>query len=95
MICPHCREPMSYFDHGVCSHCRRYCGCSFNPTSRNDYCTFHYVAGSGVSASRLLLAAVDLLRDNSDAARYTRAHLNRLKQHEVLTELDRLVNGTR
>lgn len=48
-----------------------------------------------MSASRLLLAAVDLLRDNSDAARYTRAHLNRLKQHEVLTELDRLVNGTR
>jgi hypothetical protein len=32
MECPH---------HGVCRLCKEYCGCSFDPTSMNDYCSFH------------------------------------------------------
>jgi hypothetical protein len=59
MICPHCREGMSYFDHGVCSACRKYCGCSFNPTSRNDYCTLHWIGDDG--AARLLLHVINKL----------------------------------
>jgi hypothetical protein len=38
-VCPHChRQEMS---HGVCGACGQYCGCSFDPTSMNDYCSHH------------------------------------------------------
>lgn len=41
MECPHCHEDMGFCSHGVCEYCKRYCGCSFDPTSSNDYCSFH------------------------------------------------------
>jgi hypothetical protein len=40
-LCPNCFERMDYFDHGKCRHCGEGCGCSFNPTSSGDYCSFH------------------------------------------------------
>ena len=27
--------------HGYCERCKKYCGCSFDPTSLNDYCEAH------------------------------------------------------
>ncbi len=39
--CPHCYKRTSAFDHGKCMHCKKGCGCSFNPTSSSDYCNFH------------------------------------------------------
>ena len=40
-VCPSCFKRMDYLDHGKCSHCGKDCGCSFNPTSSSDYCSFH------------------------------------------------------
>ena len=40
-VCPNCFKRMDYLDHGRCSHCGRNCGCSFNPTSSSDFCSFH------------------------------------------------------
>lgn len=40
-LCPHCFRRMDYLDHGECSHCGESCGCSFDPTSSSDYCSFH------------------------------------------------------
>jgi hypothetical protein len=39
--CPHCGEYMGSFNHGVCGKCKKYCGCSFDPCSMNDYCQAH------------------------------------------------------
>ena len=41
MKCPHCGARMDYLDHGKCSQCFKYCGCSFSPTSMSDYCEAH------------------------------------------------------
>ena len=38
MSCPFCGKPS---DHGYCKQCEEYCGCSFDPTSLNDYCSYH------------------------------------------------------
>ena len=48
MTCPHCRESMGALAHGFCSRCEKYCGCSFNPESLNDYCDTHRPAVAGV-----------------------------------------------
>lgn len=39
--CPHCHRDMGSSFHGICQECGRYCGCSFNPESMNDYCRNH------------------------------------------------------
>lgn len=39
--CPWCDGDIDVYDHGFCPHCKQYCGCSFDPTSSNDYCEFH------------------------------------------------------
>lgn len=41
MECPTCGAQMYQWDHGICSKCKEYCGCSFMPTSMSDYCTKH------------------------------------------------------
>lgn len=41
MQCPYCQAKMTEMNHGVCPACKAYCGCSFNPTSSNDYCNYH------------------------------------------------------
>jgi hypothetical protein len=43
MKCPYkdCKAEMEWFNHGVCPKCKRYCGCSFSPTSSNDFCREH------------------------------------------------------
>lgn len=41
MNCPHCGKYMGWNAHGVCGSCHEYCGCSFNPTSMNDFCAEH------------------------------------------------------
>jgi hypothetical protein len=43
--CPTCRAVMDYMDHGFCSDCKKYCGCSFSPTSMSDYCHAHRPGG--------------------------------------------------
>lgn len=41
-VCPHCFKRVGgYMSHGVCEHCKRQCGCSFNAMSHNDHCDFH------------------------------------------------------
>lgn len=45
MRCPHCKATMDEIDHGICRKCRRHCGCSFNPTSYNDWCKHHRPKG--------------------------------------------------
>jgi hypothetical protein len=40
-ICPNCFKRMDMMDHGKCSHCKKGCGCSFNPVSSSDFCDFH------------------------------------------------------
>ena len=40
-FCPHCDKDQGSFSHGVCQHCKKGCGCSFNPTSRGDHCNLH------------------------------------------------------
>lgn len=39
--CPHCHKDMGFLNHGVCDECKKHCGCSWDPTSMNDYCSFH------------------------------------------------------
>lgn len=41
MKCPNCKEKMGMLAHGKCEKCGKYCGCSFDPTSKNDYCNYH------------------------------------------------------
>lgn len=36
-----CELCNSLIEHGYCEDCGRCCGCSFNPESLNDYCTYH------------------------------------------------------
>ena len=40
-VCPYCFKSMDYLDHGKCQHCKKNCGCSFNPTSQGDHCNLH------------------------------------------------------
>lgn len=37
-LCPTCGYRI---EHGYCFDCDRYCGCSFDPESLNDYCDKH------------------------------------------------------
>lgn len=41
--CPNkkCGKDMGWNSHGMCQHCKKYCGCSFSPTSSNDFCDDH------------------------------------------------------
>lgn len=41
MKCPNCKEDMGSLAHGTCEKCGKSCGCSFEPTSNNDYCEYH------------------------------------------------------
>lgn len=40
-VCPHCFNRMGSFSHGKCEKCGQFCGCSFNPCSSSDFCSFH------------------------------------------------------
>lgn len=40
-VCPSCFDRMGSFSHGKCEKCGKSCGCSFNPTSSSDLCSFH------------------------------------------------------
>lgn len=40
-VCPSCFDRMGGFNHGVCTKCKKGCGCSFNATSSSDFCDFH------------------------------------------------------
>jgi hypothetical protein len=51
MECPHCHKDMGTMTHGECAHCKKMCGCSWDPTSMNDYCMFHR-PGSKTKESR-------------------------------------------
>jgi hypothetical protein len=41
MKCPSCRALMTEMDHGRCPRCQKFCGCSFSPTSKGDWCSSH------------------------------------------------------
>lgn len=41
LTCPHCGKDMDQMDHGRCSYCKEYCGCSFNPVTVADHCGYH------------------------------------------------------
>lgn len=44
-LCPNCDKNMGPFNHGVCQHCKKNCGCSFNPVSSSDHCNMHGALG--------------------------------------------------
>lgn len=63
MECPNCGESMS-LNHGFCSSCKKYCGCSFNATSDSDFCDTHRPKVGTEAKREVILKKLKPLVDN-------------------------------
>lgn len=64
--CPSCSRPSGELAHGRCHKCGVYCGCSFDPVSKNDYCTYHFRELTFKSnSSRIFRILTDVTNDES------------------------------
>jgi hypothetical protein len=57
---------MDQLDHGVCSKCGNHCGCSFNPTSRNDFCDYHYKQDHDNKVKDFAAALKQMIKDDRE-----------------------------
>ncbi len=75
--CPHCSKDMGAYSHGCCQHCRKMCGCSFNPTSLSDFCRAHHPdAPTDTKRLNWLLANPHMLSQVAGRGRNERAEID-------------------
>lgn len=53
---------MSNYSHGQCIGCKEYCGCSFNPVSKGDYCSYHSPYTTAPLKSRSPVSTKELIK---------------------------------